>query len=179
MKLNLKIKNLLPFIALIITPIQAQAKIHHCIINGISTYSDQPCEASDSPVGNPLKPHWYIDMPSQAVADAFSISMSDQGFMKVENESYITSFESNAEQIVTFAQVKFKSMPCTQSQRYNIRELLTLFGLNANRLSHIKGTANYANSFNDHDNKLKITFLCPYDGALYSASFSKRYYQKN
>lgn len=179
MKINYKSKSLLTLAFIVSLPSASHAKIYACNVSGIATYSDQPCDTSQPELGDPLKPYSYMNMPAHVVADAFKVNIADHGVLNFENEKYRVNFESNEDQIITFIQVYFKGAQCKQSDKVNIRDLLNLFDLRMSSLSAVPGTANYAHSFNDHDHKLKVTFMCQFDGALYTAGFSQRYYSPN
>ncbi|QYK07597.1 hypothetical protein [Shewanella mangrovisoli] len=182
----------------ILTSVQsAYATIYKCHIDGKLVLQDKECpegvkqtmvnideknpvaNSSGSSHRNLLESYKHISEPVSYVSSLYGAQVNRAGSFTVSDIYNEVLFESLAG-FVTFVEIRFKSTsPCSQSNYYNYAEYSRLLGLDITLMSKLSGTAHYANSFKDFKNRLKVTFMCPFDGSEYSASFSQSGFLNN
>lgn len=179
------------FVAL--TSIQStNAAIYQCHVEGKLVLQDTECpqgtkqtvvnvdeknpvaKSNNSSYGNLLEAYKYIGEPVSYVSTLYGGQVNSAGNFTVSDIYNEVLFESSAG-FVTFVEIRFKSTsPCSQNSYYDYVDYSRLLGLDITMMSKVSGTAHYANSFKDFQSRLKVTFMCPFNGGEYSASFSQR-----
>lgn len=177
----------------ILTSMQsANATIYKCHIDGKLVLQDTECpqgvkqtvvnvdeknpvaNSNGSSYGNLLEAYKHISEPVSYVSTLYGGQVNSAGNFTVSDIYNEVLFESSAG-FVTFVEIRFKSTsPCSQNSYYDYVDYSRLLGLDITLMSKISGTAHYSNSFKDFENRLKVTFMCPFDGGEYSASFSQK-----
>lgn len=177
----------------ILTSMQSvNATIYKCHIDGKLVLQDTECpqgvkqtvinvdeknpvaKSNSSSYGNLLEAYKHIGEPVSYVSTLYGGQVNSAGNFTVSDIYNEVLFESLAG-FVTFVEIRFKSTsPCSQNSYYDYVDYSRLLGLDISSMSKISGTAHYANSFKDFNNRLKVAFMCPYNGGEYSVSFSQR-----
>lgn len=177
----------------ILTSMQsANATIYKCHIDGKLVLQDTECPQSvkqtvinvdeknpvansnGSSYGNLLEAYKHISEPVSYVSTLYGGQVNSAGNFTVSDIYHEVLFESS-DGFVTFVEIRFKSTsPCSQNSYYDYVDYSRLLGLDTTLMTKISGTAHYANAFKDFENRFKVTFMCPFDGGEYSASFSQR-----
>ncbi|MCG9697452.1 DUF4124 domain-containing protein [Shewanella sp. Isolate11] len=176
-------------------PLGLVAEIYKCDLNGRIVFQDNPCPdgAQQAKVRNTkteetqesqsikqppnlLRAYEYIGQPVKSVAELFDETLNSANNFTASNGMYEVFFQSDVGQ-VSFVDIRFKdTTPCSQQRYYDSVDYMRLLGLDVTLLVKRSGGAYYADSFSDVEHRLKVTFMCPYNGGEYSASFSQKYY---
>lgn len=170
----------------------ASAEIYKCHVDGKLILQDTECpqgikqsvinideknpvaRSHGSSYGNLLESYKHIGEPVSYVSTLYGGDVNSAGNFTVSDLYNEVLFESSAG-FVTFVEIRFKSTsPCSQDNYYDYVDYGRLLGLDITLMSKIQGTAHFANSFKDFQHRLKVTFMCPYNGGEYSASFSQK-----
>ena len=171
------------------------AEVYKCEVEGRVTWQDKECsdlknqqqvivreqnpaKGTNATTGNYLMAYKYIGGSIGAAAGGFSATVNVAGSFASEDNNYSLSVESSSG-LVSFVSIGFKeTSPCSQNKNYNHIDYIRLLGLDITLMNKISGGAYYADSYNDFDNRLKVTFMCPYNGGVYTASFSQKYFNQ-
>jgi hypothetical protein len=172
------------------------AAIFKCEIDGAFVWQDKECPSESkqevvnvreqNPIkaigagfkGGYLNAYKLIGGSIDVAARSFSEKVNSGGTFHSENDEYSLTIESSSD-VVSFVSLGFKSTShCSQNQNYNHIDYIRLLGLDITLMKKIKETAYYADSYNDFNNRLKVTFMCPFDGGEYTASFSQKYFNQ-
>jgi hypothetical protein len=182
---------------LLLSSVDASATVFKCEIDGVPVWQDKDCPSgstqevanikeqnpiddidSNSIEGNYLRAYKLIGGSVDLASKLYSEIVNSAGSFSSENNKYNLNVESSSG-VVSFVSLGFKlTSPCSQNKNYNHIDNIRLLGLDITLMNKIKNSAYYAESYNDFDNRLKITFMCPFDGGAYTASFSQKYFNQ-